>query len=223
MELLGLQPAQILITSHLGADFDSFGSLIGGSCLFKKDESQNEKSPFNLSRPILIWPQSNENAMNSFIKDNGELLRTKYNFFRSLKEVSDWQSRVKCLVVVDTRKISRLKHIQELLEYFGIGINELPSKEKFQVIVIDHHPPTEVDIQAHQVIYHLWGSATSILVHVMTQMKGSLDITGQEATWMILGIYNDTGAFTYASTTQFDLSAAASLRYFGLRRTFSQP
>jgi tRNA nucleotidyltransferase (CCA-adding enzyme) len=59
-----------------------------------------------------------------------------------------------------------------------------------------------------------WGSTTAILMAEI--MEDELILTTDEATILGLGIYEDTGSFTFASTTEHDLAAAAWLRTRGM-------
>ncbi|MGE4506879.1 MAG: CBS domain-containing protein, partial [Desulfovibrionaceae bacterium] len=110
---------------------------------------------------------------------------------------------VKLLVVCDTRQKSRLGHVDVLLEKPGMVIH-----------AYDHHPDTDEDVQADQSVVEKWGSTTAILVDRM--IRQGVTLNTQEATLLGLGIYEDTGSFTYNSTTEHDLAAGAWLRGQGM-------
>ncbi len=65
------------------------------------------------------------------------------------------------------------------------------------------------DIKGHYEVYRQTGSTVTILAGIL-QEKG-INITPDEATIMCLGIYEDTGSFTFPSTTEDDFKAAAFL------------
>ncbi len=146
---------------------------------------------------ILIFPGSQEKNLKNFY-----IQSTMYLFnFRSLKEI-DLES-VKLLVVCDTRQHSRLSHVAELLAKPDIVIHSY-----------DHHPDTDEDVKASMSLVLPWGSTTAILIDKM--IKEDISLNKEEATMLGLGIYEDTGAFTFSSTTEHDFTAAAWLRRQGM-------
>jgi tRNA nucleotidyltransferase (CCA-adding enzyme) len=77
------------------------------------------------------------------------------------------------------------------------------------VHVVDHHP-LRADLPADWTITmeHL-GACTTLLVDSLREHNGHLDSI--HATLLLLGIYEDTGSMSYASTTPRDVHAAAYL------------
>jgi len=65
------------------------------------------------------------------------------------------------------------------------------------------------DIKGNYEVHCLTGATVSILTEIIKD-KG-IDISPDEATIMCLGIYEDTGSFTFPSTTEKDFTAAAFL------------
>lgn len=112
-------------------------------------------------------------------------------------------SGVELLVVVDTHQASRIEHVSQVLDNPGLKIH-----------VYDHHPDSDNDLPAEFREVRLWGSCTAILTHIIKERGVSLN--EDEATMLGLGIYEDTGSFTFTSTTEHDLLAAAYLRGFGM-------
>jgi tRNA nucleotidyltransferase (CCA-adding enzyme) len=78
-----------------------------------------------------------------------------------------------------------------------------------EVHAYDHHPDSPDDIKTSWQIVEPLGSTTAIISRILQANK--IVITPDEATLMALGIYEDTGAFTFTSTTPQDLRAAAWL------------
>ncbi len=82
-------------------------------------------------------------------------------------------------------------------------------KDDIQIQIIDHHtldadlPPTAL-VTVQEV-----GACTTLLVEQMKQQH--LEPNANEATLLLLGIYEDTGSLTYANTTSRDVYAAAWL------------
>lgn len=145
----------------------------------------------------LVFPGSQEKNLRNFY-----IQSTTYLFnFKHFKDIDP--EAVELLVVVDTRQRSRLPHVAPLLDKPGIKIH-----------VYDHHPDTEEDLKADFSRVENWGSSTTILVHEMIAKGVEPNI--EEATVLGLGIFEDTGSFSFASTTPEDFSAAAWLRKNGM-------
>ncbi len=107
-------------------------------------------------------------------------------------------TKVTKMVVVDTMIPSRLGPSRAVLKNTGI-----------EVIVYDHHQQSDQDMESDEKYCREIGATTSMLVDIIEQKH--IGITPLEATLFALGIYEDTGSFTYPSTTSDDLQAAAYL------------
>jgi len=107
-------------------------------------------------------------------------------------------SNLKRLVLVDTKQPSRIGKFAAILDRPDIDIH-----------IYDHHPPMSNDIKGNYEVHCLTGATVSILTEIIKD-KG-IDISPDEATIMCLGIYEDTGSFTFPSTTEKDFTAAAFL------------
>lgn len=112
-------------------------------------------------------------------------------------------SEVRLLVVVDTHQTGRIEHVSSVLKNPGLEIH-----------VYDHHPDSESDLPADLSVIKLWGSSTAIITHILKER--GIGLSQDEATMLGLGIYEDTGSFTFSSTTEHDFTAAAYLRGFGM-------
>ena len=111
--------------------------------------------------------------------------------FRHLFRLTEELPKKFLLVLVDTRNVPE-------------GIE----RERIEgFIVYDHHPSGEVEEFSGKV--ERVGSSTTLVVEEL--MKKSADLTPEEATLILLGIYEDTGSFTYEGTTPRDLTAASWL------------
>jgi len=97
---------------------------------------------------------------------------------------------VDTVILVDTQSLVTLKGMSE----------------KTNIIVYDHHPKREdldPDWEQH---FIKAGSNTSQLVAMIRDKD--ITMTPIQATTLALGLYEDTGSFTYDSTTALDLDAA---------------
>ncbi len=129
-------------------------------------------------------------ALNRNLRDFLVLYRSSLPFRRA-DELP--RRRVEQAIFVDTQSAQHVR-----------GMNQ-----DTPVRVIDHHKREELLGERH----HYWGEAvgattTLLLEQIIT--RGSA-ITPIEATLLLLGIYEDTGGLTYASTTARDLQCAAWL------------
>lgn len=107
-------------------------------------------------------------------------------------------SKVKRIIAVDTKIASRLGPAKEAL-----------ANKDVEIIIYDHHQKSREDIKASRDYSKEVGSTTTILVNIIKNEK--IYISPLEATLFTLGIYEDTGSFTYPGTTPGDLEAAAYL------------
>jgi tRNA nucleotidyltransferase (CCA-adding enzyme) len=107
--------------------------------------------------------------------------------------------QVTLMVVVDTRLRSRLGPFAALA-----------GKQDVEVHVYDHHPPTIDDIPADKLVYEHIGATATLFVERLCKERAR--ISSEEATLFALGIYDDTGALTYETTTDRDIAAIGRLR-----------
>lgn len=146
---------------------------------------------------VLIFPGSQEKNLKNFFIQSATYL---YNF-KSFKDINP--GSVTKLIIVDTRQRSRVKHVDPLLDNPGVSIH-----------LYDHHPDSEEDIAGDEEIIRPWGSTTSIISKRLIEKDVSL--TEDEATILGLGIFEDTGCFTFKSTTRHDFDAASWLLTQGM-------
>ena len=78
-----------------------------------------------------------------------------------------------------------------------------------EIHIYDHHPSADNDIRGSVEFIEQTGATTTILVNLIKQKE--IPVSPEEATIMCLGIHEDTGSFTYSSTTESDFHAAAYL------------
>ncbi len=186
-----------LITCHINADFDAFAALIAAHHLYEG--------------AILLFPGTQEKLLHEFYHDVASFL---YNFKKA--DQIPWDSITR-LVLVDTRQRSRLPHIQALLE-----------RDIKDVHIWDHHPDSSDDVAGSHSIVLPVGACTTLLVYALREMQKNVtsscasscartgSVSCQDATVLGLGIYADTGSFTFSSATPTDFLAAAWLRENGM-------
>jgi tRNA nucleotidyltransferase (CCA-adding enzyme) len=141
---------------------------------------------------LVVFPGSQEkNLKNFFINSMAYLF--------NMAEIGDIDfAKVSRLVLVDTRQPGRIGKLAKLLKRKDIDIH-----------IYDHHPATDKDIKGDIEVHRLSGANVTLLIEIIAQKK--IEISADEATIMCLGIYEDTGSFTFPSTTGQDFEAAAFL------------
>jgi tRNA nucleotidyltransferase (CCA-adding enzyme) len=141
---------------------------------------------------LVVFPGSQEKNLKNFF-----ISSMVYLF--NMVDINDIDfSGVKRLILVDTRHPSRIGRLSELLK-----------KSNIEIHIYDHHPASENDIKGDLEIHDSTGANVTILTKIIREKK--IPISPEEATIMCLGIYEDTGSFTFPSTTEQDFLAAAYL------------
>ncbi|HCB69644.1 MAG TPA: CBS domain-containing protein [Persephonella sp.] len=107
-------------------------------------------------------------------------------------------SKIDRLFLVDTSNIKKAR--QYLKNYLT---------EKTAIDIYDHHPTKLRKSENLNLYIKKTGSATTIIVEKIRE-KG-VELKPEDSTLLLLGIYEDTGSFTYNITTSDDLKAAAFL------------
>jgi tRNA nucleotidyltransferase (CCA-adding enzyme) len=141
---------------------------------------------------LVVFPGAQERNLRNFFIQSMVYL---FNIV-DLKKIN--LDAVRKLVLVDTRQAGRIGKVADVLK-----------KPDLIIHTYDHHPLKRDDIHAHFEVHSLTGATATILTEIIIQKE--LEITAEEATIMCLGIYEDTGSFTFPSTTHRDLNAAAFL------------
>lgn len=141
---------------------------------------------------LVVFPGSQEkNLRNFFISSMVYLFNME-----EMKHIDF--SNIRKLVLVDTRQPGRIGKFASVIDRPDVEIH-----------IYDHHPAMATDIVADYGVNRLTGATVTILTDILKEKK--IDITPDEATILCLGIYEDTGSFTFPSTTEHDFSAAAYL------------
>ncbi len=146
---------------------------------------------------VLLFPGTQEKSLNNFYTETATFM---YNF-KNANQI-EWDN-IKRLIIVDTRQSSRIPHVKVLLD-----------RSDVEVHIWDHHPPSSDDIHSEHCRVESLGATTTLILREIRERK--LEISCQDATILGLGIYADTGSFTYASTTTHDYIAAAWLLEKGM-------
>ncbi len=141
---------------------------------------------------LVVFPGSQEKNLKNFFINSMAYLFNMVDINRI-----DFDS-ISLLVLVDTRQTGRIGRLADLLDKPGVDIH-----------IYDHHPPGDSDIKGKVEVHGQTGANVTILTEIIRKKK--ILISADEATIMCLGIYEDTGSFTFPSTTERDFQAAAWL------------
>ncbi len=167
-----------LITTHINADFDSLGAMVGAKRLYPE--------------AVVAFPGSQERTLRQFLLES-----TLYALDLRRARTVDLD-RVRRLILVDVSQPDRIGRFAGLVGRPGVEVH-----------VYDHHPAAAGDVPAAVRRVEPVGAATTVITEILRERR--IPISAEEATAMLLGIYEDTGGLLYASTTPRDLEAAAYL------------
>ena len=141
---------------------------------------------------VLVFPGSQERSLRDFFIHSAlyalEVERIKNIDLREINR----------LILVDTRQISRIGKFSEIL-----------SNPELEIHIYDHHPPSSEDLHGSLEVISEVGATVTLLLDVL--QKSGIEITPDEATVMMLGVYEDTGNLTFPSTKEEDFKAAGYL------------
>ena len=127
---------------------------------------------------VLVFPGSQERSLRNFF-----LHSTLYALeIERIKNID--VQKVHKLILVDTRQISRIGKFSEIVGKPGVEID-----------IYDHHPPSSEDIRGSREVVSEVGANVTLLINIL-QERG-VEITPDEATAMMLGLYEDTGNLTF--------------------------
>lgn len=140
----------------------------------------------------MVFPGSQERNLREFFLKSS---MASFSFDR-IKDVD--LSTVTRLILVDIKMKGRIGPFDEIAQ-----------KEEVELHIYDHHPRTDQDYQGAMEIVEPVGATATLLVEILKKKR--IRITPEEATIMALGIYEDTGSLTFASTTSRDLEAVSHL------------
>ncbi|MCX5895544.1 MAG: DHH family phosphoesterase, partial [Proteobacteria bacterium] len=141
---------------------------------------------------VLAFPGGQEkNLRNFFLQSTAYAFQTE-----KIKNIP--LNKVTRLILVDIRQPGRIGKFASLCNRAGVDIH-----------IYDHHPKSADDVSGTVEFIKPVGSTSTIMCQILKQR--SIEITSAEATVLMLGIYEDTGNLTFASTTPEDFEAAAYL------------
>ena len=140
----------------------------------------------------LVFPGSQEKSLRDFF------VRSTFYILEADRAKDIALEKVTRLIMVDTRQRSRIGRFAEIVDKPGLEIH-----------IYDHHPASADDVKGTLEAIEGKGATITIILRILRERD--IAITPDEATIMMLGIYEDTGSLTFSSTTADDFTAAAYL------------
>ncbi|MFV2082404.1 MAG: bifunctional oligoribonuclease/PAP phosphatase NrnA, partial [bacterium] len=145
---------------------------------------------------LMVFPGSQEKNLREFF-----IKSTLVSFpFARLRDID--MDTVTRLILVDINMKGRIGPFDKIAGKKGVELH-----------IYDHHPRTDQDYSGDLEVVEDVGATTTILVEILRRRR--YKISPEEATVFALGIYEDTGSLTFASTTPRDLRAVAFLKEKG--------
>ncbi len=141
---------------------------------------------------LLVFSGSQEGSLRDFF------IRSSFYFLDFTRARDVDPQEIKRLILVDTRQLSRIGKFAEAAR-----------SGEVEVHIYDHHPDSDDDLHGVVEVVKPYGATTTVLTEILRSQ--GLEPTPQEATIMAMGLYEDTGSFTFVSTTPEDLEAMAYL------------
>ncbi len=101
------------------------------------------------------------------------------------------------LIITDCKQLKRIGKFAKFLDIAK------------RVVIYDHHPTHQADINGDFEIVKTIGSTTTILTKIIEE--NNISLSSEQATLFAIGIYEDTGLLTFSNTTPDDALAVAYL------------
>jgi tRNA nucleotidyltransferase (CCA-adding enzyme) len=141
---------------------------------------------------VLVFPGSQERSLRDFF-----IHSTLYALeVERMKNID--LNEVKRLILVDTRQASRIGKFAEIV-----------GRPEVEIHIYDHHPPSPEDVHGSLEVIAEVGANVTLLLKILKEKE--IEISPDEATVMMLGLYEDTGNLTFSSAREEDFKAAAYL------------
>ena len=140
----------------------------------------------------LAFPGSQEKNLRNFF------LNSTFYLLNITKVKNIDIDAIKRLILVDTRQKGRIGDFARLADRNDVEIH-----------IYDHHPAASDDVRGQVEVIRRIGSNTALMIDIIR--KKGIPVSAEEATIMCMGIHEDTGSFTFSSTTSEDYEAAAWL------------
>jgi tRNA nucleotidyltransferase (CCA-adding enzyme) len=140
----------------------------------------------------MVFPGGQERSLREFF-----LSSVQYAFgFKRVRDIN--LDEVTRLILVDVRQASRIGPFAKVAKRSGVDIH-----------IYDHHSEKKGSLKGSLEKVEQVGSTVTVFSHIF--MAQGIELTPDEATMMMLGLYEDTGSLSFHTTTVQDYQAAAYL------------
>ena len=140
----------------------------------------------------MIFAGAQERSVRDFLQKNPEYAA----LFKRVRDID--LADIHRLILVDVCQAERIGPFSGVLQRPGVEVH-----------VYDHHPVCQLGIKPQLERIEAVGATVTIFAHLF--MEQGLELSPDEATMMLLGLYEDTGKLLFNSTTSRDYQAAAYL------------
>ncbi len=141
---------------------------------------------------VMVFPGGQERSLREFF-----LKSAQYAFgFKRVRDID--LNDISRLILVDVRQATRIGPFAVVAKRKGVDIH-----------IYDHHVTKAGSLKGSIEHVEAVGSTVTVFSHLLMQKQ--IELTGDEATMMMLGLYEDTGNLTFHTTTVKDYQAAAYL------------
>ncbi|MCW8859225.1 MAG: CBS domain-containing protein, partial [Deltaproteobacteria bacterium] len=145
---------------------------------------------------VLIFPGGQESGLRDFL-----LQSTLYAY--DVKGIRDIDlNAIRRLILVDVRSSVRIGQLSQIVHRPDVELH-----------IYDHHPADEHTLKGDMEKIQNVGATTTIMTQIF--IERGIEPTADEATMMMLGLYEDTGHLLFSGTTPQDFHAAAFLLEHG--------
>lgn len=145
---------------------------------------------------VLVFPGGQERGLRDFL-----LQSTLYAY--DVKGIRDVDlDAITRLILVDVRSAARIGHLSQIVHRAGLELH-----------IYDHHPADDHVLRGQLEMVENVGATTTIMTQIF--ISRGIVPTADEATMMMLGLYEDTGHLLFSGTTPQDFRAAAFLLEHG--------
>lgn len=169
------------VLTHHNPDFDALSSAVAAALLYQCDQ-------------VILSSNTEANVSEYLETADVDIEVSRLN----KKELEDLpEERVELVVITDCKLRNRLGYLNKILD------------KAERVIIFDHHQSKNSDIDAEEMHFYPYGATTTILVNKLRQKKIKLNV--EQATLLLMGIYEDTGFLSFNTTKPQDLRACAYL------------
>ncbi|MCK4509617.1 MAG: DHH family phosphoesterase, partial [Desulfuromonadales bacterium] len=141
---------------------------------------------------LMVFPGGQERSLREFFLNSAQ-----YAFgFKRVRDID--MNAITRLILVDVRQASRIGP-------FAV----VAKRPEVDIHIYDHHATQTSSLKGSIEHVEALGSTVTVISHLL--MAQQVKLTADEATMMMLGLYEDTGSLTFHTTTVKDYQAAAYL------------